>query len=125
MAGYGRTVKKLQRAINQRAGAKLLINTSQWYSKDKERTVTTFIVRQSIDAPNKPHGVQNVELFRTYSQVQLLLFLRDYWYELNGWEVPRDNEVWEEIKNNYVSTKRASDTDPSNGRGGWTSGNNC
>ena len=41
----------------------------------------------------------NIELFSTYSQLQLVLFLRDYWYTLNGWEVPQNNTVWEEIKN--------------------------
>lgn len=100
MARIARTAKKLQSAINQRAGVKLLINTQQWYSKDKGRTITVYIIRQSMADVTKH---KTVELFRTYSQVQMMLFLRDYWYELNGWEVPTDNEIWEGVKANYAN----------------------
>lgn len=98
MASYARLAKRLQSAINQRAGAKLLINTSQWYSKDKGRAVTSYVIRQEIPE-NKSRGT--VEMFRTYSQVQMVLWLRDYWYEMNGWEIPKDNEEWEEVKAQY------------------------
>lgn len=97
MASYARLAKKLQSAINQRAGVKLLINTQQWYSKEHERTITTYIVKQSLE-DDEGKFKQNIELFRTYSHVQLVLYLRDYWYELNDWEVPADNEKWEEVK---------------------------
>ena len=30
--------------------------------------------------------------------IQILLFLRDYWFEMNGWDIPTDNEMWNEIK---------------------------
>lgn len=100
MASFAQLAKKLQQAINNSsAGAKLLINTSQWYSDDKKRPVTCYIVKQNMkDEKGKNHGI---ELFKTYSHVQLVLWLRDYWYELNGWEVPHDNEVWEEVKDKY------------------------
>jgi hypothetical protein len=98
MASLSGTAKKLQSAINQRTGAKLLINTNQWYSTDRGRTITSYVVKQSTTAPGEKEYRHNVELFRTYSQVQLVLWLRDYWYELNGWEVPTDNEEWEEVK---------------------------
>lgn len=112
MASYANIAKKLQRAINQRAGTKLLINTNQWYSNDKQRPVTVYVIKLTMEVPNKPGTKQSVEMFKTYSQVQMVLWLRDYWYELNGWEIPTDNKTWEEIKNNYGNTKRASDTDP-------------
>ena len=98
MASYARLAKRLQSAINQRAGAKLLINTQQWYSKDKGRTVTSYVIRQEIE-DNKSR--RTMELFRTYSQVQMVLWLRDYWYEMNGWEIPTDNETWEGVKAQY------------------------
>ena len=34
----------------------------------------------------------------------MVLFLRDYWYEFNGWEVPNDNEVWNKVKAEYKAT---------------------
>lgn len=102
MASYARLAKKLQSAINQRAGAKLLINTQQWYSEDKGRAVTCYLVKQSNALPGDTKTYkQTVELFRTYSQVQLVLWLRDYWYELNGWDVPKNNMEWEAVKAQY------------------------
>lgn len=90
-------IKKLQTAINQRFGAKLLLNRTQWYSKDQDRPITTYIIRQAVWDESK-QKYTNVELFKSTSEIQLVLFLRDMWYELNGWEVPKDNETWNEIK---------------------------
>lgn len=105
MAKFAQTAKKLQNAINQRSGAKLLINTQQWYSEDKGRAVTSYVIKQSVtESGDKPYR-HNVELFRTYSQVQMVLWLRDYWYELNGWQVPTDNNTWEEVKREYGGAK--------------------
>lgn len=95
MAKYAQLAKKLQSAINQRAEDKLLINTQQWYSEDKGRPITVYTIKQSIITNGKKNLV---ELFKTYSQIQMLLWLRDYWYEINGWEIPHNNEIWEEMK---------------------------
>ena len=104
MATFSGTAKKLQNAINSRSGAKVTIGTSQFYSVDKKRPVMSYVVRESF--PDDDYHASTV-IFKTYSQIQLVLFLRDYWYELNGWEVPTDNKVWEEIKrqNGYTSKK--------------------
>ena len=100
MASYAQLAKKLQNAINQRSGVKLLINTQQWYSSDKGRTVTCYVIKQSMEeaSAGKKKRKKSIELFKTYSQVQMVLWLRDYWYTINGWEVPTDNETWEEVK---------------------------
>lgn len=113
MASFAHLAKRLQSAINQRTGdgAKLLINTQQWYSKDKGRTVTSYVIKQSITDGDKLYR-HNIEMFRTYSQVQMVLWLRDYWYELNGWEVPTDNKTWEELKQGYARTREASEVSP-------------
>ena len=93
------TARKLQTAINQQPGAKIVLNTTQWYSDEAGRAITRYIVKQSTTGKgDTQRWRQNVELFSTYSQVQLVLFLRDYLYELNGWDVPTDNEIWEEVK---------------------------
>lgn len=99
MAGskYIRIAKKLQTASRKLFGVKLLIDQRQWYHKDKDMAVTAYTLYQ-VDEDKKP---SKIKLFQTYSQVQLVLFMRDLWYELNGWEVPTDNEIWEEIKRKY------------------------
>lgn len=104
MAGkYLSTAKKLQTACKKRFGVKLLINERQWYSDDKDMAITVYSVHQVINNENK--RTQSVELFKTYSQIQLVLFLRDFWYKLNGWEIPTDNKTWEEVKRQYDNSK--------------------
>lgn len=116
---YLTTAKKLQAACRKRFGVRLLINTRQWFSEDKDRAITQYTLCQTVyhwedgEKRNKhPKHETNTELFKTYSQVQLVLFLRDYWYELNGWEVPHDNETWEAIKAEYGRTKEPSAKEP-------------
>ena len=43
-----------------------------------------------------------VELFSTYSLLQMVFFMRDYWYMLNGIELPTDNEKWNKIRKETV-----------------------
>lgn len=97
---YIATARKLQTACNRLFGVKLLINTRQWFSDDQNRAVTQYVIMQTVKNDDKNKDI-NIELFKTYSQVQLVLFMRDKWYELNGWEIPHNNEEWEEVKNKY------------------------
>ena len=41
---------------------------------------------------------KNVELFKSTSQIQIVLFLRDLWFEMSGQEIPTDNAQWNSIK---------------------------
>ena len=98
MASFAQLAKKLQSAINQRTEDKLLINTQQWFSEDKGRAVTCYVIKQRVRKGKNKQQRRSVEVFNTYSQVQMVLWLRDYWYRMNGWEVPQDNIEWEEVK---------------------------
>lgn len=94
MAKFSGIAKKIQSAINSRSPSKITISTQQWYSDDKRRPVMCYTIRKSDEINHRETTV----LFKTYSQIQMVLFLRDYWYKLNGWEIPTDNEIWEEVK---------------------------
>lgn len=96
MASNTAMIRKLQQALNMR-GCKLLYSTSQFYSEEQNRPVTLYHIKQSVFDEEKGRNV-NLELFKSTSQIQIVLFLRDMWYEVNGWEVPKDNEVWERKK---------------------------
>ena len=98
-------VKKLQQAINNK-GEKILYTTSQFYSDEQDRPITIYIIKKAVFDEKKNKNV-NVELFSSTSLIQIVLFLRDYWYELNGEEVPTDNEEWNRIKADYM--RRESD----------------
>ena len=43
-----------------------------------------------------------VELFSNYSLLQMVFFMRDYWYLLNGIELPTDNETWNKIREETI-----------------------
>ena len=104
MAGtYLHTAKKLQTACRKLFGVRLLINSKQWYSEDKDMAMTFYTVQKIDFEDNKKIST---ELFRTYSQIQIVLFMRDFWYTLNGWEVPTDNPVWEKIKEQYYNEQK-------------------
>lgn len=94
-------IHKLQQAINQNFGEKILYNKTQFYSERQDRPVTLYILKKAVwDDDHKRN--KNIELFSTTSQIQTVLFLRDLWYELNGWEIPTDNEEWNKAKANYM-----------------------
>ena len=98
-----RTIQKLQRAL-EFEGELILIATSQFYSMDKHKFVTRYHVKKQVPGEEKNRSTQ-IELFSSCSQIQITLFLRDYYYETKGWEVPTDNEIWNQAKAEYFKDK--------------------
>ena len=96
MASNTVTIHKLQQALNMR-GCKILYSTSQFYSEQQQRPITQYHIKQAVIDEDTGKN-KNIELFKSTSQIQILLFLRDMWYELNGWEIPTDNEIWNNKK---------------------------
>ncbi len=89
-------IHKLQQAINLHGG-KILYSTSQFYSDKQDRPVTMYQVRQAVyDEVSGKY--KHIDLYKSTSQIQIVLFLRDFWFEMNGWEIPKDNQTWNEIK---------------------------
>ena len=99
MASNSTNIHRLQKAINNKGGA-ILYNTKQFYSFEQNRPVTIYIIRQAVYDEEKQRSMA-IELFSSTSQIQILLFLRDYWFQMNGWEVPTDNEMWNKAKEAY------------------------
>ena len=89
-------IRKLQTALNTK-GMKILYSTTQFYSEDQDRPVTMYIIKRAVYDVEKGKNI-NIELFKSTSQIQIVLFLRDMWYEVNGKEVPQGNEKWNEVK---------------------------
>lgn len=97
---FGPQIKKLQRAINEKFDSKILLNKTQYYSPEANRALELLVIRQAVWDESK-QKFKNIELFSSASDVQIVLWLRDYWYELNGWKVPTDNESWNKVKEQY------------------------
>ena len=66
-------IHKLQQAINEKFGAKILYNKHQWYSEDQNRPVTQYVIKKAIyDEKKNKHT--NIELFSSCSQIQIGLY---------------------------------------------------
>ena len=91
------TAKKLQTAITTKFGIRLFINRHQRWSEEKNLATTYYVVKK--EEVNEATGKKvTTELFTGNSSIQLVLFMRDYWYILNGMELPTDNQMWNEIR---------------------------
>ena len=81
---------KLQVALNSK-GCKILSNRSQFYSEEQKRPVTKYIVSQSRKTESGKN--RHVELFSSYSQIQIVLFMRNLWYLINDKPIPETNHM--------------------------------
>ena len=97
MPSNSTNIKKLVTALNMR-GMRILYTTSQFWVEQQDRAVTMYHIKQAVWDEAKDKFV-NVELYKATSQIQIVLYLRDLWYTINGKELPQDNELWNEIKN--------------------------
>lgn len=97
MASNIKTIKKLQLAINMNCPFRILYTTNQFYSVSKQMPVTKYCLRKAT-LNYDTNRSESEEIFSTYSQLQIILYLRDLWYVYNDIELPTDNELWENIK---------------------------
>ena len=77
-----------------------MYSTSQFYSDKSDRPITIYHIKQAY-WDEKKQKYLNQELFNSTSQIQIVLYLRDLWYSLNGKELPTDNEQWNELRERY------------------------
>lgn len=97
MASNIKTIKTLQLAINMNCPFRILYTTNQFYSVTKQMPVTKYCLRKAV-LNYETNRSESEEIFSTYSQLQVILFLRDLWYVWQKKELPTDNELWENIK---------------------------
>lgn len=90
-------IKKLQAAINHKFNEQLLYERRQFYSNEQNRPINVYVIKKTVYNSKRGRN-DSIELFKASSQIQIILFLRDYWYELNGWETPTDNPEWNTVK---------------------------
>ena len=82
-------IRKLMTAI-QMKGGKLLLDRVQFYSEQKQHPITLYKVNEVRDKKRT--------LFETASQIQVVMFLRDYWFIVEGKELPTEQKQWTEIR---------------------------
>ena len=98
---FGPTIKKLQNAINGTGKRHITVNKTQYYVEQDNKIAEILVVKEAV--VNQTSGkVTYEEIFSSGSDIAITLFLRDVWYELNGWEILTDNKYWEEQKRKYA-----------------------
>lgn len=96
-SNINKNIIRLQRALNDK-DQRILYSTSQFYSAEQKRAITKHTIKQALEKDEETGKYNTITLFSSYSQLQIVLFLRDLWFQANGWELPTDNPVWEGIK---------------------------
>ena len=99
MAGRVGTIKTFQRALDS-IGFPILYHTTQFYSMRQHRPVTQYHIKKVVvDEETGKTGSE--EIFNSYYQLYIIFFLRDLWYVLNGKEIDKSNQIWEEYKERH------------------------
>lgn len=89
------TSKKLIQALNSR-DHKLTFSTKQFMGSEGQPH-NYYSVNQAVWDEDR-QKYYNSELYSSTSMVRIVLFLRDMWYEENGWPLPEDQPLWNKIR---------------------------
>lgn len=95
MADINKSINKLIQALNMK-GQMLLYNKKQFMGKEGTPHNLYTISKAVWDSDKQKYG--STELYKSTSTVRIVLYLRDMWFEINGWELPKDNEMWNQIR---------------------------
>lgn len=95
MADINKSINKLIQALNMK-GEMLLYNKKQFMGKEGTPHNLYVISRAVWNADKGKYG--SVDLYKSTSTVRIVLYLRDMWFTVNGWELPTDNEMWNQIR---------------------------
>lgn len=90
-----RTSKKLIQALNSR-GDSLTFSSKQF--KGHEGFIHSYYTVSQAVWNEEKQRYYHTELYSSSSMVRIVLFLRDRWYKLNGWELPTDQKKWNELR---------------------------
>lgn len=95
MTDFNKSVQKLIQALNMR-GHDLLFSRKQFMGKEG-KPHNLYVL--SKGAWNSDKGkYDTIDIYKTTSLIRMVLFLRDMWYTEKGLELPTDNEMWNNIR---------------------------
>ena len=83
-------------ALNVNCGYKILMSRKQFYGVEGYLHTNYCLANAVYD--EERHKYRNVEMYSSLSITRIVMFLRDLWYYENGWELPLDNEWWNELR---------------------------
>lgn len=95
MADINVSIQKLLKALNLK-GEMLLYSKKQFMGKEGQPHNLYTISKAVWDADRQKYG--STEIYKSTSTVRIALYLRDMWFSVNGWDLPTDNEMWNQIR---------------------------
>lgn len=95
-------IKKLRNAINLK-GYKITYSTTEIFLENQSFPSKIYTIKKAERQSNGKN--KYIELFKTYSQIQVVFFLRDYWYIINNIKLPTDNPEWNNIRKKTPAIK--------------------
>ena len=97
MRGYINTALRLANGMGYKYGTHIVINTKKFYVPEFDTPITMYSVRDTFKSRDGTY--EDVELFKTTSMIQVVLFMRDLFYGLSGQEIPvSDDEKWNKAR---------------------------
>lgn len=100
MASLIQTSKKLIKAINTK-GYTLTYGSKEFLGNDgKIHNYGTVYIAKYNEAR---HRYDSVPIYSTPSTVRVVMYLRDFWFILNGMELPTDQELWNKIRKQLIA----------------------
>lgn len=90
-----KTSKKLVQALNTR-GYLMTFSTKQFIGREGQPHTMYCLSRAIWDEEKRRYA--HIGVYSSTSMVRIVLFLRDMWFEENGWELPEDQEQWNKIR---------------------------
>lgn len=91
-----RSIQKLILAIQYRHGRRITYHTQQFVGREGN-VHTLYMLKEATYDDSKGKYI-NHDVFKSASTIQIALFLRDMYYQLEGQELPTDNEIWNKIR---------------------------
>lgn len=95
MADINKSINRLIQALNTK-GHDLLYNRKQFMGVEG-MPHNLYVLSKGVWNSEKSR-YDTVDIYKTTSTVRMVLFLRDMWYIENGLELPTDNEMWNQIR---------------------------
>lgn len=85
---YAHTVFNLITGINHSEVYTVVQKKDQFYSNEQHRPITMYGIKVVKTDPETGKNKYK-EVFRTGVQLYLVFFLRNFWYYINGTEIPK------------------------------------
>ena len=99
MASLLGTSKKLVKALNSR-GYTVTYGSKEFMAKDG--TIHNMNMLYIVTYNEEKNRYDSTPIYSTPSLVRLVMYLRDFWYIINGQELPTDQELWNKLRQKLI-----------------------